>query len=87
MWVGPGDTLVLHVESVSDEASAVAVGAPQLVKRIDALSREDILANPKLVGAAKQKEIHGLHALGCFRRLPRSKSRNLVDTRWVLTWK
>eukprot|EP00971_Amphidinium_carterae_P215336 4273483-Amphidinium_carterae.2 len=36
---------------------------------------------------AKLKEWRSLFELGCFRRLPRTSARNLLDGKWVLRWK
>lgn len=35
---------------------------------------------------AKVEEIAGLYDLGCSRLLPRRKSNNISDARWVVTW-
>ena len=36
---------------------------------------------------AKFKELSGLNDLSCFKRYPRRLAKNVVDTRWVTTWK
>lgn len=48
---------------------------------------EGIEANYEDVNKAKVKEIVGLHDLGCFKRWPGHKSNNIIDARWVTTWK
>ena len=39
------------------------------------------------VNQQKCAELRGLIDLECFERLARSKAVNLVDARWVITWK
>ena len=51
------------------------------------MTKEEILANWEDVSKAKVKEIQGLFDLGCFQRLPRAKAHNIIDARWVITWK
>ena len=51
------------------------------------LTREEILANPEPINAGKLKEIQGLFDLGCFVRCPRAQCKNIIDARWVTTWK
>ena len=51
------------------------------------LTNEEIKANSFPIGEAKLKEIKGLFELGCFKRVPRASCRNIIDARWVITWK
>ena len=51
------------------------------------MTKEEILDNWKDVSKAKVKEIIGLYDLECFKRWPRHKSNNIIDARWVFTWK
>jgi len=52
-----------------------------------ALTRQEINDNIAKVNSLKFKEILGLHKLGCFRRRKKRHGDNVVDTRWVITWK
>ena len=51
------------------------------------MTREEIAENPREVSAAKVKEIAGVYDLGCFKRWPRHRSDNIIDARWLITWK
>ena len=52
-----------------------------------ALSKDELMKNEPQVDAGKLKELKSLFDLGCYDRFPRKQARNLVDTRWVITWK
>ena len=68
-----------------------AAASPSVALRIELstgnLTKEEILKNLPSVKVSKLKEIKGLLDLGTFARRARKESKNLVDTRWVLTWK
>ena len=51
------------------------------------MTRDEIQANRQDVNKAKVKEISGFCDFGCFQRYPRAKSHNIIDARWVITWK
>ena len=51
------------------------------------MTKEEIAIIWEDVEAAKIKDINGLYDLGCFQRHPRAKSHNIIDARWVITWK
>ena len=51
------------------------------------LTKEECMKHAKEVGKAKFKELVGLQKLGCFKRYPRKLAHNVVDGRWVITWK
>ena len=56
-------------------------------KLLRGMAMEEIEANWQDVNKAKVKEINGLFDLGCFQRYPRAKSHNIIDARWVITWR
>ena len=47
----------------------------------------EVVANWQDVNKAGVKEINGLYDFGCFQRCPRAKAHNIIDARWVITWK
>ena len=49
--------------------------------------KQQVADNLKEASAATVKEISGLYDLGCFRRWPRFKSKNIINARWVTIWK
>ena len=51
------------------------------------MTREEITANWEDVKQAKIKKIKGRYDLCCFQRHPRAESHNIIDARWVITWK
>ena len=51
------------------------------------MAREEIRNNWQDVNKANVNEITGPYELGCFKRRPRHRSTNAIDTRWVITWK
>lgn len=51
------------------------------------METEEVRAFPAVVDAGKLKEIQGLYELGCFTRNPRASCRNIIDSRWLITWK
>ena len=69
------------------EVSEEGIAKTGIIRETRTLTKEEVLKNKVRVCEAKFKELMGLHTLGCFKRYPRSKSRNRVDTRWVITWK
>ena len=60
---------------------------PLIVKNIDAMTSEDVKKHWPLVEAAIRKEIKSFQDLETFKRAPRSSSRNICSSRWVLRWK
>eukprot|EP00971_Amphidinium_carterae_P242958 4824075-Amphidinium_carterae.1 len=56
-------------------------------KTFDNLSESDMVEHQDRLVEAKLKEWRSLFELGCFRRLPRTSARNLLDGKWVLRWK
>ena len=75
-----GDSLVYKVD-VQGPRDA------NIVRDVGALTKEELQKHKAAVSVSKFKEIQGLFDLTCFCRFLRSKSRNRVDTRWVVTWK
>ena len=51
------------------------------------IAKEEIQEFWQDVSKANVKEIVGLYDLGCFNRWPRRRSNNIIDARWVITWK
>ena len=75
-----GDVLVY---TVSGESEGNAI----IVRDVGTLSKEELTKNAKEVALSKYKEIKGLFDLNCFKRMPRKLAKNILDTRWVITWK
>jgi len=75
-----GDCLVYEV-------STEGIKQVTIERDTGSLTKEELVKHRVPVAAGKFKEISGLHALECFMRFPRSKSKNRVDTRWVINWK
>ena len=46
-----------------------------------------VLANWQDVNKANVQEIDGLFDFACFQRYPRNKAHDIIDARWVNTWK
>eukprot|EP00971_Amphidinium_carterae_P052559 1034415-Amphidinium_carterae.1 len=88
---GTGEGLYLLSDSYAvppQEASEVEhryVAAVE--KTFDNLSEADMIEHQDRLVEAKLKEWRSLFELGCFRRLPRTSARNLLDGKWVLRWK
>lgn len=51
------------------------------------LTSEEKLKYPEHINKSKLKEIKGLYDLGCFERRRRDQCTNIIDARWVATWK
>ena len=51
------------------------------------MTREEINENWEDVSVAKVKKITGPYELGCFKRWPKHRSDNIIDVKWVVTWK
>ena len=79
--------LVLDGDCLVYSVSSAGTGQPTIVRDVGALTSEELRQHRDAVSAAKLKEVKGLHDLGCLARFLRSRSRNRVDTRWVLAWK
>ena len=51
------------------------------------MTLDEIRENWQEVNTVKVKDINGLYDLGCFKRWPRNRSRNIIDARWAITRK
>ena len=77
-------TIVIYEATESSKSFTHVKGKP-LEKT--ALTKQEISDNLAKVNSLKFKEILGLHNLGCFKRRRKRRDDNVVDTRWVITWK
>ena len=75
-----GNSLVLEVseDGIQNKSIATNPGNP---------TKEELLENRSRASEGQLQEINGLDDLKCFKRLPRKQAKNIVDTRWVITWK
>ena len=80
-FVAEDETLV-NVYNVEEDTITV-----KAVKSNLEMTKDEIRENDAELSKTKLKELKALHDLVCFKRLPRAKARNPVDTRWVHTWK
>ena len=51
------------------------------------MTKDEMVANLQDVNTTKAKEINGVFVLGCFQRYLRAKAHDIIDARWVITWK
>ncbi len=75
-----GDILAFEVTEGGAKAKTI-------VRETGALTKDEEKTHKVKVDASKLKEIKGLVELGCFKRRPKRGAFNVVDTRWVITWK
>ena len=69
-----------------DGATSIYLTVPE-GKLLRDMTKEEVLANWQDVSKAQVKEINGLYDLGCFQRFPRTRAHDIIDARWVITWK
>ena len=71
------------------EISFIAEGHQQatIVKSFDVLAPTEKLKHKSEIRKVKAKEIHDLHGLGCFSRMPKREAHNVIDIKWVIKWK
>ena len=84
-YEGGEQTFIFNAAAEDDSPDSVAVNNKAVDNK--ELSKEDKVKHITEIRTCKYAEILALHDLGCFRRMLRSQSRNMVDTRWVITWK
>ena len=78
------DTVTLIYDVATESLQSVQTKAGKTHMDLTPL---DIQQNFEDVKKAKIKELTDLYELGTFVRMLRSQAKNIVDTRWVLTWK
>jgi len=76
------DEMIVNVFNAEDDSISA-----KAVKSNLEMTREEIKENNLEVSKTKLKELMALFELGCYKRFPRRRARNRVDTRWVHTWK
>ena len=54
-----------------------------IVKAFDNLSAADVKENWHVVKIKRLQELRDLFDLGCYKRMPRSRAKNVVDVKWV----
>ena len=82
-----GGTLCDGDEIVFNVLEDGSISEPVIKKETGNLTPQEIQSNQGKVDAGKFKELVGLFDLGCFGRMRKSEAHNIVDTRWVITWK
>ena len=75
------DTITSSYNVTTGETTA------SLIQERSNLTKQQLVENATAVVSAKKSELVSLSELGCFQRFPRNRARNLVDVRWVYTWK
>lgn len=73
-------------ELPEDTAEQICLKIPEGKSPRD-MTREEIQENHEEVRQAKVKEINGLYEIGCSKRWPIIWFHNIIDARWVITWK
>ena len=58
-----------------------------IVKAFDNLSAADVKENWHAVKIKRLQELRDLFGLGCYKRMPRSRAKNVADVKWVDKWK
>eukprot|EP00959_Pyramimonas_sp_CCMP1952_P049254 1028977-Pyramimonas_sp.AAC.1 len=74
--VHDGETVVNVWNTVTGEQKTV------ISKSLTDLSREEMVKRAIEIVEAKKTELVSLYELGCFKRYPRRRAHNVVDTRW-----
>lgn len=75
-----GEFYVLHLHADGYKASVVE-------RENNILSIEEAQQHAKLAEQAMLDDIRRWHTLGAFKRMDRQLASNVIDARWVLTWK
>ena len=82
-----GDLLQYSFNGLGNEAKVDLVKAGTAARDNRELTKEEKLQHRDEINKQKLSEIKGLIDLQCFKRQLRKHSRNIVDARWVITWK
>ena len=84
-YEGGEQTFIFNAAAVDDTPDSVTVNNKAVDNK--ELSKEDKVKHTTEIRTCKYAEILAVFDLDCFKRMPRRLARNLVDTRWVITWK